>query len=116
MNPFPRLSLTMVKQDNARGHQSQARDHLKYCDLASDQLRRAYALVREQCAIMVSHVECRASALSDACKQRPTYAIGDCVWIYSTAATITQGAKSGTEANVPKEKLSHNWTALFKTY
>ena len=102
MNRLPRLSLTIFEQHYARGHQSLARDQLEYCDLAADRQRRAYALVREQHAITVSRVERRNSALSDAFKQRPSYTIGSWVWIYNTAATIRQGAKSGTGAKVLK--------------
>ena len=106
MNRLPRLPLTIFEHHYARGHQSLARDHLEYCDLAADRQRRAYALVREQHALSVSHVERQNSALSDALKQLPIYAIDGCVWVYQTAATIRKGAKSGTDAKVLKEKLS----------
>ena len=85
-----------------------------YCDLAADRQRRAYALVREQHALSVSHVERQNSALSDALKQLPIYTVGGWVWIYNTAATIRQGAKSGTDAKVLKEKLSLYWTGPSK--
>ena len=51
-------------------------------------------------------MERQNSALSDALKQLPIYAIDGCVWVYQTAATILKGAKSGTDAKVLKEKLS----------
>ena len=108
MNRLSRLPLTIFEHHYARGHQSLARDHLGYCDLAADRQRRAYALVREQHALSVSHVERQNSALSDALKQLPIYAIDGCVWVYQTAATIRKGAKSGTDAKVLKEKLSLN--------
>ena len=114
MNRLPRLFLTMFEHRYARGHQSLTRDLLEYCDRAADRQRRAYALVREQHAFSVSRVERRNSALSDALKQLPIYTIGGWVWVYNTAATIRQGAKSGTGAKVLKEKLSLNWTGPFK--
>ena len=76
MNRLPRLPLTIFEHHYARGHQSLARGHLEYCDLAADRQRRAYALVREQHALTVSRVERRNSALSDALKQLPIYTIG----------------------------------------
>ena len=112
MNRLPRLPLTIFEHHYARGHQSLARDHLEYCDLAADRQRRAYALVREQHALNVSRVERRNSALFDTLKQLSIYTIGGWVWVCNTTATICQGAKSGTEAKVLKEKLSLNWTVL----
>ena len=114
MNRLPRSPLTIFEHRYARGHQSLARDHLEHCELAADRQRRAYALVREQHALTVSRAERRNSALSDSLKELPIYAVGGWVWIYNTAATIRQGAKSGTAAKVLKETLSLNWTGLFK--
>ena len=116
MNRLPRLPLTVFEHRYARGNQSLVRDHLEYCDLAADRQRRAYALVREQHALTVSSAEHRSSALSDALKQLPIYTVGGWVWIYNTAATIRQGAKSGTDAKVLQEKLSLNWTGPFKIF
>ena len=59
MNRLPRLPLTVVEHHFAPGHQSLARDHLEYCDLAADHQRRAYALVREQHALTASRMERR---------------------------------------------------------
>ena len=36
VNRLPRLPLTIFEYHYARGHQSLARDHLEYCDLAAD--------------------------------------------------------------------------------
>ena len=36
------------------------------------------------------------------------------MWVYNTAATIRQEAKSGTDAKVLKAKLSLNWTGPLK--
>ena len=59
-------------------------------------------------------MERRNSGLPDALKQLPIYTVVGRVCIYNTAATIRQGAKSGTDAKVLKEKLSLNWTGPFK--
>ena len=84
MNRLPRSPLTIFEHRYARGHQSLARDHLEYCDLAADCQRRAYALVREQHALTVSHVARRNSVVSDALKQLPIYTVGGWLWIYKT--------------------------------
>ena len=36
MGRFPRLSLTVFERTGVAGHQRLARDHLAYCDLASE--------------------------------------------------------------------------------
>ena len=54
---LPRLPLTVFEHPYARGQQSLARDQLEYVDLAADRQRRAYALVREQHALNIAHVE-----------------------------------------------------------
>ena len=59
-------------------------------------------------------MERRTSALSHALTKLPIYTVGGWVWIYNTAATTCQGAKSGTDAKFLKEKRSLNWTVLFK--
>ena len=106
MNRHPRLSLTTFGHCYARGHQSFARDHFEYCDLTGDRQRCAYEVVREQHALDISSVERRNSALSDALKQLPIYAVSGWVCIYNTAATIRQGTKSSTDAKVLKEKTT----------
>ena len=75
MNSLPRLPFIIFEHHYARSHQSLARDHLEYCDLAADRRRRAYALVREQHALNVSRVERRNSALSDAIKLLNIYTV-----------------------------------------
>ena len=71
-------------------------------------------LVREQHPITVSRVERRKSALVVALKQRPTYTNGDLAWTYTIANIIRWGAKSGTDAKVPKAKLKLNHKSPFK--
>ena len=114
MGRLPRLLLTMFERTGVFGHQSLARDHLAYCDLATDRPQRAYDIVREHHALTVSRVERRNSALTDALRAVPKFEVGGWVWAYNTAATIRQGAKTDTDAKVLKAKLSLNWTGLYK--
>ena len=64
-----------------------------------------YLVCKKQHRLTVSRINRRNSALSDALHHTPTYKMGDWVWIYYLASTITQG---------PKVKLSLNWTGPFK--
>ena len=66
MGRLPRLPLTSFEHTGVFGHQSLARNHLAYCDLATDRLQRAYDVVREHDVLTVSRVERRNSVLSDA--------------------------------------------------
>ena len=45
MGTVPRLPRTMFEHTGVVGHQSLARDHLAYCDLATDRQQRAYDIV-----------------------------------------------------------------------
>ena len=74
------------------------RDHLAYCDLATDRQQRAYGIIGELHALTVSRVEHRISALSDALRPVPKFAVGGWAWVCSTAATIRHGAKTDTDA------------------
>ena len=56
--------------------QSLARDHVAYCDLATDRQQRAYDIVREHHTLTVYHVGRRNSALSDALRPVPSFAVG----------------------------------------
>ena len=44
MSRLPRLFLTVFERIGVAGHQSLAREHLAYCDLATDQQQRANVL------------------------------------------------------------------------
>ena len=59
-------------------------------------------------------MERRNSTLSDASKHISTHTVGDWLWVYNTAATFRQGAKSSTDAKVLKALLSLNSTGNFK--
>ena len=56
------------------------------------------------------------SALSDALRPVPEFAVGGWVWVYNTAATIRQGTKTDTDAKVLKSKLSLDWTGPYKVF
>ena len=76
MDRLPRLPLTIFERTGVAGHQSVARDHLAYCDLATDRQQRAYDIAREHHALTVSRVERRNSVLSDAQRPVPKFAVG----------------------------------------
>ncbi|CAB1104650.1 unnamed protein product [Ectocarpus sp. CCAP 1310/34] len=114
INRLPRMPMTVFEHPYARGHQSLHRDQLEYCDLAADRQRRSYDLVREQHNLSVSRIERRNSALTDALRKVPSYAVGGWVWVYNTESTIRQGVRSGTDDKVLKAKLSFLWTGPFK--
>ena len=66
MGRLPRLPLTIFKRTGVTGHHSLARDHLAYCDLATDRQQRPYDIVRENHSFIVSRVERRNAALPNA--------------------------------------------------
>ena len=103
------LSLTVFNRTDVAEHQSPARDHLAYCDLATDRQKRANDFVRAHHAFTVSRVN-RNSALADALRPAPNFATGGWAWVYNSASTIRQGVKANTDANVLKVKLALNWT------
>ena len=76
MGKLPRLPLTIFERTGVSGHQSLARDHIAYCDLATDRQQRAYDIVCEHHVFTVSRVERRNSALSDALSPVPKFAVG----------------------------------------
>ena len=114
MGRLSRLPLTSFERTGVFGHQSVARDHLAYCDFATDRQQRVYDIVREHHALTVSRVERRSSALSDVLRAVPIFAVGGWVWVYNSAASIRQGAKADTDAKVLKAKLSLSWTGPCK--
>ena len=114
MGRLPRLPLTTFERAGVAGHQSSTRDHLAYCDLATDRQQRAYDIVREHHALTVARVNRRNSALSDTLHPAPKFDLGGWAWVYNTAATIHQGAKPDKDAKVLKAKISLNWTGPYK--
>ena len=87
---IPRLALTVFDRTGVVGHQSLARDHLAYCDLATDRQKRANDIVRAH------------HALADTLRPAPNFAVGGWAWVYNSATTIRQGVKANTDAKVLK--------------
>ena len=114
INRLPRLPLTVFDRTGVVGHQGLARDHLAYCDLATDQQKRANDIVRAHHALTVSRVNRRNSALPDALRPAPNFATGGWARVYNSASTIRQGVKANTDAKVLKAKLALNWTGPYK--
>ena len=113
MGRLPRLPLTVFERTGVTGHQSLARDHLAYCDLATGRQQRANDIVRKHHALTVSRVSRRNSAFADALRPTPKFAVGGWAWVYNSASTIRQGVKANTDAKVLKAKLALNWTGLY---
>ena len=116
MGRLPRLLLTVFDRTGVVGHQSLAREHLAYCDLATDRQKRANDIVRAHHALTVSRVNRRNSALADALRPAPNFAVGGWAWVYNSASTIRQGVKATTDAKVLKAKLGLNWTGPYKSW
>ena len=114
MGRLPRLPLTVFDRTGVVGHQSLARDHMAYCDLATDQQHRANEIVRAHHALAVSRVNRRNSALADALRPAPTFAVVGCALVYNSVSSISQGVKANTAAKALKAKLALNWTGPYK--
>ena len=108
---YPRLPITVFDRHTFDGHQGLEQDQMSYHDLSRARQRKAFTLVREQHAITVSRLERSNTALYNLMHKRPSWKIGDWVWIYNSLSTIRQGAPNAT---VLKTKLSLNWTGPFK--
>ena len=100
MSRLPRLPLTVFERTGAAGHQSLARDPLAYCDLATDRRQSANGIVRKHHALTISRVYRRNSALADALRPAPKFAVGGWAWVYNSASNIRRGVKANTEAKV----------------
>ena len=66
MGRLPRLPLTVVDHTGVARHQSLVRDHLAYCDLATDRQQRANDIFRKHHALTLSRVNRRSNALDNA--------------------------------------------------
>ena len=76
MGRHPRLPWTVFEHTVVVGHQSFARGHLAYCDLDTDQQRRANDILRKHYALTVSRVYRRNSARADDLRPAPEFAVG----------------------------------------
>ena len=106
MGRFPRLPLTIFDRTGVAGHQSLARDHLAYCDLATDRQQRAYDIVPEHHALTVSRVECRNSALSDALRAVPKFAVGGWVWCTTRLPPSAKARRRTRTSRTPGQALA----------
>ena len=66
------LPLTVFDRPSVVGHQSLARDHRAYCDLATDRQKCANDIVRAHHALIVSRVNRTKSALRTRCVRHLT--------------------------------------------
>ena len=71
-------------------------------------------IVRKHHALTVSRVNRRNSALANALRPVPKFAVGGWAWVHNSASTIRQGVKANTDAKVLKTKLALNWTRPYK--
>ena len=88
MGRFPLLPLTGFDRTGDVKHQSLARDHLAYCDLATDRQMRANDIVRVHHALTDSRINSRNSAPADALRPAPNFAVGSWAWTYNSVSTI----------------------------
>ena len=114
MGILPRLPLMVFGRTGVVGHQSLARDHLAYCELATHRQKRANDIVRAHHALTVSRVNRRNSALADPLRPAPNFSTGGWAWVNICSSTIRQGMKANTDAKVLKAKLALNWAGPYK--
>ena len=113
MGRLPRPPLTVFECTGVTEHQSLARDHLAYCNLATDRQQSANDIVRKHHALIGSCVNLHNSDLADVLRPAPKFAVGGWAWVYNSASTIHQGVKANTDAKVFKAKLALNWTGPY---
>ena len=100
MSRLPRLPLMVFDRTGVVGYYSLARDHLAYCDLATDRQKGANDIVRAHHALTVSRFNRRNYALADALRPAPNFAVGGRAWVYNTVSTIRQGVKANIDTKV----------------
>ena len=104
MGSLPRLPLTVFDRTGIVGRQSQTRDHLAYCDLATDRQKRANDIFFSHHALTASRFNRRNPDLVDALRAAPNSSV--CAWasMYNSASTIRQSVKANTDAKVLSAK------------
>ena len=119
MGRLARLPLTSFDHTGVVRHQSLALDHLTYCDLTNDRQQRANDVVRAHHALTVSRVNRRNSALDDALRPAPNFAVGGWAWVNNSASTNRHGEKANSDANVLKANsrstgraCTRSWTSV----
>ena len=113
MGRLPRLPLTVFARTGVATRVWPA-TNLAYCDLATDRQQCANDIVRKNHALIVSRINRRNSALTDALRPVPKFAVGGWAWVYNSASTIRQGVNANTDAKVLKAQLALNWTGPYK--
>ena len=113
MDRSQRLPLTVIEHTGVAGDQNLLRDYLAYSDPNTDQQQRANDMVRKHHALAVSRINHRNSALADALRPTPKFAVGGWTWVYNSASTIGEGVKAKTDVKVLKAKLALNWTGPY---
>ena len=119
MGRLARLPLTSFDRTGVVRHQSLALDHLAYCDLVNDRQKRGNDVVRAHHALTVSRVNRRNSALDDALRPAPNFAVGGWAWVNNSASTNRHGEKANCDANVLKANsrlighaCTRSWTSV----
>lgn len=114
LDHLPSFPITIFELGHTIGSQSLESDQLACCDLANDRQLRAYKLVREHHMITTSCTSRSNVTLVDTFLKRPSYKIGDWVWMYNAEATIRQSASKRMRAPLLSSESSLNWTDPFK--
>ena len=73
---LPRFPPTVFDRTGLVGHQRLARDHLAYCDFATDRQKRANDFFRAHHALTLSRVNRKNSYLVEALRPAPYFAVG----------------------------------------
>ena len=82
--------------------------------MTTDRQKHANDIVRAHYALTVPRVNRKNSALADALRPAPNFAVGGWAWVYNSAFTNRQGVRANTDAKVLKAKLTLNWTGPYK--
>ena len=113
MGRLLRLPLTVFDRTGVVGHQSLARDHLAYCDLATDRQKRANDIVRAHHALTVSRVNRGNSTLADALRPAPNRcgwsSMGVQFFLYHPPGREGEHRRQGTQG-----QLALNWAGPYE--
>ena len=111
---LPRLPLTVFDRTGVVGHQSLARDHLAYCDVATDckSARTTLSAHTTPSPFLVLTAETPPSPTR--CVQHLTSPRVDGHWCTTLPPPSARDVKANTDAKVLKAKLALNWTGPYK--
>ena len=91
MGRLPRLPLTVFERTGVAGYQCLARDHLAYCDFATDRQQHANDIVCKHHALTVSHVDRRTPPSPTRCVRHLNFlwAVGlECTTLLPPSARV----------------------------